>query len=129
MRCFNGCFHDTQNPTMAGAEYQKIIDAWFIYQMIFVSFGNIFVSEVFEDYFISFYKKYGNSVGKTFLGCSYHSYGTNESTYYYFILCIYFIYKIRYIIYTYIHIICMITYIHTYIYISNQTVFFSFPVS
>ena len=49
-----GWFNDTQNVPMVGAEYQKIIDAWFIYQKTFVSFGNIFVSEVFADYFISF---------------------------------------------------------------------------
>ena len=30
----------------------KIIDIWFIYQKIFVSFENIFVSEAFADYFI-----------------------------------------------------------------------------
>ena len=45
-----------QNPKspMVGAEYQKIIDARFIYQRIFVSFGYIFISELFADYLISF---------------------------------------------------------------------------
>ena len=53
-KLMGGWFNDTQNAPMVGAEYQKIIDAWFIYQKTFVSFGNIFVSEVFADYFISF---------------------------------------------------------------------------
>ena len=93
----SGWFNDTQNPLMVGAEYQKIIVAWFIYQRTFVSFENIFVSEVFADYFISFYKKYGNIVGNTFWWCSYHSYGTKENTDYIIIL-----YYIMYILHIHV---------------------------
>ena len=44
-------------PTIHHDEYSKIIDIWVIYQRIIVSFENIFVSEVFVDYFILFLQK------------------------------------------------------------------------
>ena len=48
-------FDDTQNSPMMGAECQKI-DQFTKGYLWFVSFENIFVSEVFAD----FYKKYSS---------------------------------------------------------------------
>ena len=63
-------FNDTQNPPMLGADYQKIIDIWFIYQRIFVSFEIFcFWSIYYRLFHLVFTKNiFGDSVWKTSLG-------------------------------------------------------------
>ena len=66
----SGWFNDTQNPPMMEAECQKIISICLIYKRIFVSFENIFVSELFLDYVfhLVFTKNiHENSVGRRFV--------------------------------------------------------------
>ena len=60
---------------MMEAECQKIIIIWLIYQWIFVSFGKIF-GRLFH--LLSTENIHEDSVGKTFLGCSYHLNGIKE---------------------------------------------------
>ena len=71
----SGWLNDTQNPSMMEAKCQKIIIICLIYQGIFASFGNIFC-RLFPLVFTK--NIHANSVGKTFLGCSYHLNGIKE---------------------------------------------------
>ena len=116
----SGWFNDTQNRLMMGAECRKISDIWLIYQRIFVSFENIFVSEVFADFFISFLQKlFMRIVLEKRFGDA-HTSKWSQRIYIYI-----YIHKYIYI-YIYIYIYVYI-YIDTYILFNQQCIFSTQP--
>ena len=79
-------------PLWLRAECRKIIDIRFICVRIFMSFKNIFISEVSAIYFIQFFKNgiCGNNVGKTCYACPYLSNGIKITYYQTFVLMLNF---------------------------------------